>query len=90
MDKVSNISIAVDDFPDLIDFAKKTGINLVVPGQFFCELSFVSEWTKFFLRTSIVMSEFTDPETGPEVPLVEGVTDQFKKCNIPIIWDYAP
>ena len=34
LDKVSNVSIAVDDFPELVDFAKKMEVNFVVPGQF--------------------------------------------------------
>ena len=35
LDKVSNVSIAVDDFSKLVDFAKKMEVNLVVPGQLF-------------------------------------------------------
>ena len=35
LDKVSNVSIPVDDFSKLIDFAKKMKVNFVVPGQFF-------------------------------------------------------
>ena len=35
LDKVSNVPIAVDDFPKLIDFAKKMKVNLIVPGQLF-------------------------------------------------------
>ena len=40
LEKVANVSIAVDDFPELIDFAKKLEINFVVPGQLFYEHSF--------------------------------------------------
>ena len=32
LDKVSNVSIAMDDFSELVDFAKKMELNLVVPG----------------------------------------------------------
>ena len=35
LNKVSNVSIAVDDFSELIDFAKKMKVNFVVPGQLF-------------------------------------------------------
>lgn len=33
LDKISNVSIAVDDFAKLVDFAKKMDVNFVVPGQ---------------------------------------------------------
>ena len=32
LNKVSNVSIAVEDFPGLVSFAKERSINLVVPG----------------------------------------------------------
>lgn len=32
LDKVSNVTIAVDDFAGLVDFARKMDVNLVVPG----------------------------------------------------------
>ena len=38
--KVSNVSIAMDDFSELIDFAKKMEINFVVPGQLVYERAF--------------------------------------------------
>ena len=33
LDKVSNASIAVDDFSGLVEFARKMEVNFVVPGQ---------------------------------------------------------
>lgn len=48
LDKVSNVSIAVDDFSELIDFAKKMELNFVVPGQLFDEHSFTI--LPFFLK----------------------------------------
>lgn len=32
LEKVSNVDIAVDDFPKLLEFAKDNSVNLVVPG----------------------------------------------------------
>ncbi|KAL8813379.1 MAG: hypothetical protein Q9200_000335 [Gallowayella weberi] len=57
LDKVSNVPIAVDDFPGLVEFAEEMNINLIVP--------------------------------GPELPLVKGVTDYFKK-SIPNIHVFGP
>ena len=33
LNKVSNVNIAVDDFPQLVKFAKEKDINFVVPGM---------------------------------------------------------
>ena len=35
LNKVSNVSIAVDNFSELIDFAKNMKVNFVIPGQSF-------------------------------------------------------
>ena len=56
LDKVSNVSIAVDDFSKLIGFAKKMKVNFVVPGQsylraFFPCFSMIRERTKLHLRS---------------------------------------
>ena len=40
LDKVSNVPIPVDNFSELVDFAKKMEVNLVVPGQSLYECFF--------------------------------------------------
>ena len=91
LDKVSNVSIAVESFSELVDFAEKMEVNLVIPGQCLYEHSFTI--LPYFEKheapsrgIGTVLSLCADSEVGPEIPLVKGVTDYFKKCTIQLAY----
>ena len=54
LDKVSNVSIQVEDFPGQVKFAKEHDINFVVPGP---EVPLVAGVTDFFKNSTHSTSE---------------------------------